>query len=128
MDLSVDLLCASHDSSTVPVSFLPRGTATESFRRRGMEKVLAAYRTERNDTGFIYYFTKTGLCRHLEIGPVSPDHTHETARLTLDYDVDLELFRRIFEALYRPGAPFGLAETVDRQSVVEGKNVSVGVN
>src|SRR3546814_16023881 len=77
-----------------------------------MEKVLAAYRTERNDTGFIYYFTKTGLCRHLEIGPVSPDHTHETTRLTLDYEVDLELFRRIFEALYRPGAPFGLAETV----------------
>lgn len=112
MDLTMDRLLADRTLDIVTAKGLPLGVATKSFTRAAMNKVLAAYKTEHNDTGFIYFFTKSGLCRHAEIGPVSPDHVHETARLTLDYDVDLELFRCIFDALYKPGEVFGLAELV----------------
>ena len=112
MDLTMDRLLADSELDIVTVRGLPLGTASKSFTRRAMDKVLAAYRTERNDTGFIYYFTRTGLCNHAEIAPLSPDHVHQTARLTLDYPEDIELFRRIFAALYRPGEVFGLTETV----------------
>jgi len=112
MDLTMDRLLADRSLDIVTAKGLPLGTATKSFTRGAMNKVLAAYRTERNDTGFIYLFTRSGLCSHAEIDPISPDHVHATARLTLDYPVDLELFRRIFAALYRPGEVFGLAEVV----------------
>jgi spore coat polysaccharide biosynthesis protein SpsF (cytidylyltransferase family) len=112
MDQTMDHLLADPMLDIVTVGGLPLGTATKSFTRAAMDKVLAAYRTERNDTGFIYFFTRTGLCRHLEIAPTSREHGHEGARLTLDYEADLELFRRIFEALHEPGAVFGLAAVV----------------
>jgi spore coat polysaccharide biosynthesis protein SpsF (cytidylyltransferase family) len=112
MDLTMDRLLADPAIDIVTVKGVPLGTATKSFTRRAMDKVLAAYRTERNDTGFIYFFTKSGLCRHVEIDVLGPQHVHPTARLTLDYEVDLALFRRIFEALYKPGQMFGLAEVV----------------
>lgn len=112
MDLTMDRLLADPGLGIVTTSGLPLGVGTKSFTRAAMETVLGHYRTEANDTGFIYFFTRTGLVRQAEIGPVSPDHVHETARLTLDYPEDLELFRRIFGALYRPGEVFGLAEVV----------------
>jgi spore coat polysaccharide biosynthesis protein SpsF (cytidylyltransferase family) len=112
MDLTMDRLRADPALDIVTVTGVPLGTATKSFTRRAMDKVLAAYRTERNDTGFIYFFTRSGLCRHVEIDALGPQHVHPTARLTLDYEADLALFRRIFEALYRPGRVFGLAEVV----------------
>ena len=113
MDLTMDRLLADPTIDIVSANGLPLGIASKAFTRHAMEKVLVAYRTVRNDTGFIYFFTKSGLCRHVEIEPLVPQHVHSTARLTLDYDADLELFRRIFEALYRPGLVFGLAELVE---------------
>jgi succinyl-CoA synthetase beta subunit len=77
-----------------------------------MKKVEAVYRTTNNDTGFMHFFTRTGICRHAEVQPDGPHHVHETARLTLDYDVDLAFFRRVFQTLYRPGGVFGLTELV----------------
>ena len=91
---------------------LPLGCNVKSFTRGAMEKVLSIYKTEKNDTGFADYFTKTGVCRHVEVSPHSPEHIHDTVRLTLDYEVDLDVFRRIFAALYKPGEVFGMADVV----------------
>ncbi len=77
-----------------------------------MRTVLAHYRTEKIDTGFIYFFTKTGLFKKGIVRPASPGHVLDNARLTLDYAEDLEVFTRIFEALYRPGEVFGLDEFI----------------
>lgn len=112
MDLTMDRLLADQDADIVSVTGVPLGTATKSFSRTAMDKVLDAYRTVSNDTGFAYFFTKTGLCNSIEIKPISEQHIHDTARLTLDYEADLELFRTIFEALYKPGAVFGLDDVV----------------
>ena len=113
MDLTVDKLLATPGTDIVTVQGLPLGTATKCFTQAAMRKVLNSYKTKENDTGFIYFFTKTGLCNHLEISPVSQDHVYDTARLTLDYEVDLALFRRIFGALYKPDEIFGLTEVVE---------------
>ena len=112
MDATMERLLADPSLDIVTVAGVPLGTATKSFTATAMAKVMAAYRTNRNDTGFIYFFTRSGLCRHLSIDAADPDHVHDGARLTLDYESDLEVFRRIFDALYRPGRVFGLAEVV----------------
>lgn len=112
MDVTTEALLADPTLDIVTMRGLPLGCATKSFTRVGMDKVLAAYRTERNDTGFIYFFTRSGLCRHLDLENSEPAFRHDTARLTLDYEADLAVFRAIFDALYRPGKVFGLAETV----------------
>jgi spore coat polysaccharide biosynthesis protein SpsF (cytidylyltransferase family) len=112
MDATMERLLGDPSLDIVTVAGVPLGTATKSFTAEAMSKVMAAYRTERNDTGFIYFFTKSGICRHQSIDVNEPDHRHDTARLTLDYEADLVLFRRIFDALYRPGRVFGLADAV----------------
>ncbi len=112
MDATTEALLADPSLDIVTMRGLPLGCATKTFTRKAMDKVLAAYLTERNDTGFIYFFTKSGLCRHLDLENVKPEWRHDTARLTLDYEADLALFRAIFAALYKPGKVFGLAETV----------------
>ena len=112
MDLTTEVLLADPDLDIVTIRGLPLGTATKSFTRRAMDKVLQHYRTQQNDTGFIYFFTKSGLCRHLDLAADNPAWRHDAARLTLDYEADLDLFRRIFSALYKAGSVFGLAEVV----------------
>jgi spore coat polysaccharide biosynthesis protein SpsF len=112
MDATMAHLIADPEIDIVTVQGLPLGTATKSFSRRAMTKVIEAYRTEQNDTGFIYFFTKSGICQHVELSRQNPSHRSDKARLTLDYPLDLELFLQIFKALYRPNAVFGLAEVV----------------
>ncbi len=123
LDLATDRLLSDPTLDIVSTVGLPLGINTKSFTRKGMDKVLAAYRTQHNDTGFMHFFTKTGLCKHAEVGPLGPQHIQNTARLTLDYDVDLEMFRLIFEGLYRPGKVFGLTELVrflnDHPEIIE---------
>ena len=112
MDATMDRLLSDPGIDIVTCDGLPLGTAVKSFTRRAMGKVFAHYRTEQNDTGFIYFFTKSNLCRHETIGPLSPAHIQKMARLTLDYPADLEVFTAIFEALEKPGRPASHAEVV----------------
>lgn len=112
MDASMDRLLSDPAIDIVTCDGLPLGTAVKSFTRRAMDKVFAQYRTEQNDTGFIYFFTKSGLCNHVAIGPLTPAHIQNTARLTLDYPADFEVFSKIFEALEKPGRPASHAEVV----------------
>ena len=112
MDITTSTLLADPTIDIVTMSGLPLGCASKSFTRVAMDKVAASYRTERNDTGFIYYFTKSGLCKHLELENSEPAWKHDTARLTLDYVSDLEVFRTIFASLYCPEKVFSLIDTV----------------
>ena len=100
MDITMEKLLADSTLDIVTVDGLPLGCATKSFSKKAMQKVLNFYATEKNDTGFIYYFTKTGLCEHKIITCDNPSHIHPTARLTLDYKADFELFEKIFTHLY----------------------------
>lgn len=112
MDRTMDFLRSKPELGIVLSEGLPLGVNCKSFTRSAMDVVLAHYRSERNDTGFIYYFTKTGLVKRDVVRAEGPNHQLDEARLTLDYPEDFEVFRRIFQALYRPGEIFGLDEFV----------------
>lgn len=112
MDLTMEKLLSDSSLDIVTCEGLPLGIASKSFTRNAMERVYGYYKTEKNDTGFIYFFTKTGLCKQAMVMPMNSEHVLDDARLTLDYQVDFELFRNIFEALYQRGKTFGLSEVV----------------
>lgn len=112
MGLTVQALL---DDPTVDIAScqgLPLGIAAKSFTRDAMEKVFRSYQTTQNDTGFIYFFTKTGLCKQHVIYPLSDKHVFNEARLTLDYAEDFEVFRIIIESINNGNALFSLEELV----------------
>jgi spore coat polysaccharide biosynthesis protein SpsF len=112
MDRTMEKLLSDRSLGIVTCEKLPLGVASKSFTRAAMEAVFKHYNSGQNDTGFIYFFTKTGLCKMAIVSPASPAHIHDEIRLTLDYEEDLALFRRIFEAFYREGQIFALEDVV----------------
>ena len=112
MDLVVDALINDPALDSAVTKGLPFGVNVKAFTQAALDKVVRHYKSLRNDTGFALYFIKSDLCRCREIAPVSQDHVLNEARLTLDYDADLEVIRRILEALYRPSQVASLADVV----------------
>jgi spore coat polysaccharide biosynthesis protein SpsF len=112
MDRTMDALLADPELGIVWSEGLPLGVNCKSFSRAAMETVYEHYQHGQNDTGFIYFFTKTDLVKKATVRPASPDHILDDARLTLDYDVDFEVFRRIFESLQPNGEVAKLADVV----------------
>lgn len=112
MDRCMDALLADESLGMVSVEGLPLGLASRAIRASALRTVREHCVTETNDTGFIYYFTRTGLCRHATLSPVSEAHRHETARLTLDYPEDLAFFRALFQELYVSGEVFRIEAIV----------------
>lgn len=113
MDLTMEKLLSDSTLDIVTCEKLPLGIASKSFTKTAMERVYGNYKSHENDTGFIYFFTKTGLCKQSVVGPLKKEHVLDEARLTLDYPQDLELFTKIYESLYNAGEVFGLDEVLD---------------
>ena len=112
MDLCMDRLLAEPDLGVVLTESLPLGLGSKVFRTSALRTVWNHHLTEKNDTGFMYYFTRTGLCKVDRIKPLGPEHVHEKARLTLDYPEDLAFFEALFKELYQERTTFGIGEIV----------------
>lgn len=112
MDLCMDRLLAEPEIDIVLTEGLPLGLGSKAFRASAVRTVWRNHLTHQNDTGFIYYFTRTGLCRTASIKPLRPEHVHEKARLTLDYPEDLAFFEALFMDLYKERTAFGIDEIV----------------
>lgn len=112
MDLCMDRLLAEPELGIVLTEGLPLGLGSKAFRASALATVWNNHLTQQNDTGFIYYFTRTGLCRTACIKPLKPEHVHDKARLTLDYPEDLAFFEALFQELYEEGTVFGIEEIV----------------
>lgn len=91
---------------------LPLGVNCKSFTTVAMHKVMAHYQSEQNDTGFIYFFTKTGLVGTAVERADDPSDQDSALRLTLDYAEDFEVFRCLIEALYQPGQVFDIRAAI----------------
>jgi len=112
MDLCMERLISEPELGIVVTEGVPLGLGSKAIRASAVRTVWSNHVTQQNDTGFIYYFTRTGLCKMATVKPLSPDHVHEKARLTLDYPEDLEFFQALFSELYRENAVFGIDEIV----------------
>jgi spore coat polysaccharide biosynthesis protein SpsF len=112
MDLCVEQLLADETLGIVMAEGLPLGLASNAFRAAALETVWRHHVTEQNDTGFMFYFTRTGLCKTSSVKPITPGHQHESARLTLDYPEDLTFFGVLFDLLSDQGEPFGVEQIV----------------
>lgn len=122
MDRAIEALLEDPDADVAVVDGLPLGISSKAIRQRAFATVRAAYRTRNNDTGFGYFFTRTGLCNVSHVVAPATDR-HAEARITLDYPEDLEFFRQVIDALHRPGSPIRLREILAllraRQDLVE---------
>ncbi|MGH8671295.1 MAG: cytidylyltransferase domain-containing protein [Burkholderiales bacterium] len=113
MDLCTEVLLNDEAVDVAYGEGLPLGLSTRVVRTRAFKKVFDCYKPGKNDTGFMYYLTRSGFFNVVTVKPRSPRYTHPTARLTLDYEEDLAFFTAIFERLYRPGKVFGVEEICD---------------
>jgi spore coat polysaccharide biosynthesis protein SpsF len=125
MDLCMDRLLAEPELGIVVTEGLPLGLGSKAFRTSALATVWSHHLTQKNDTGFIYYFTRTGLCRTACVKPLKPDHVHDKARLTLDYPEDLAFFEALFQELHKKGSVFGIEEIV---SLLQRRPELVGIN
>jgi spore coat polysaccharide biosynthesis protein SpsF (cytidylyltransferase family) len=112
MDRCVDRLLGDDSLDLVLSTGLPLGVNSKAIRARAIARIREHRVTEKNDHGFILFFTATGLCTTAVIRPVSPAHEHATARITLDYEDDLRFFNALHEAIPPLGRPFGVEEIV----------------
>jgi spore coat polysaccharide biosynthesis protein SpsF len=112
MDLCMDRLLAEPELGIVLTEDLPLGLGSKAIRASAIRAVWNNHITQQNDTGFMYYFTRTGLCRTARIKPLRPEHRHLKARLTLDYPEDLAFFEAVFMELHQERTLFGIDEIV----------------
>lgn len=98
MDRCMERLLSKPSLDVVLTDGLPFGMGSKALRASAVQRIWRHHTTERNDTGFMYYFTRTGLCT-VDRVEASPGHRHADARVTLDYPEDLRFFEAVSEAL-----------------------------
>lgn len=125
VDLAVDRLISDPEVDVVLPPDLPLGLAAKVLRGDAFRVVLDSYRTTRNDTGFMYYFTRSGLFEVVELGPIRATDVRPDIRLTLDYEEDLELLRTVFARLGGDSRRFGVADVT---SLFESSPELIAVN
>lgn len=112
IDRGIELLLERPDIDVALPPELPLGLAAKVVRGSAFETVRAGYRTANNDTGFMYFFTRSGLCTVESLPAVRPSHVRPDIRLTLDYNEDLVLMRTVFDRLDGDSRVFGVEEIV----------------
>ena len=129
IDYCLRELIADDSIDLVICNNLPLGIGSKAIRKSAFQKINQIYNTKQNDTGFMYYFTKTGYCNVKWLEPYNYKHIHKTARFTLDYVQDLQFFKAIFKELYKKGNVFG----IDQIMTLLNKNpklidINIGLN
>jgi len=74
MDLCMDRLLAEPELDIVLTEGVPLGLGSKAIRASAIRRVWSHHLTQQNDTGFIYFFTRTGLCKTARIRPQKPEH------------------------------------------------------
>ena len=98
MDKSIKkALDSKQKSYIVTQKDLPLGCSSYVFNIHTLKRIYQKYITKENDTGFIFYFTKTGLCQVIYTNKDKKIREHDKdIRLTVDYPDDIKLIKFIF--------------------------------
>lgn len=97
------------DADLIRAMDLPHGIYSYGYKPSALKKVLEI-KDSSNTEVWMKYFTDTGLFKVHDMEIESPLHRQPSVRLVLDYPDDLEFFKVVFDALYRPGEVFTLDE------------------
>lgn len=108
MDLALAIVERGEAEVAYSGTDLPLGSGTKAFGGDCLARVYECYVPGKNDTGFGYYLTKSGLFRVKPVACANTQHIMPDLRLTLDYPEDLEVFRRIYAEADRLGQPASL--------------------
>jgi spore coat polysaccharide biosynthesis protein SpsF (cytidylyltransferase family) len=76
---------------------LPFGLNVKAFTKSALNKVHEIYLSKNNDTGFGLYFLQESVLKVSKLGLIKDSHKNETLRLTLDYEEDYQLIKKIIE-------------------------------
>src|SRR5690606_26793491 len=80
----------------------PLGVSPIGVKAGALEKICSIKDTQNTETGWMKFFTETGMFRVKHLRPRDTELTDTSIRLTLDYDEDLRLFEKIYEKLKEP--------------------------
>lgn len=89
---------------TLPHGAFSYGVKPEAFRK------IVEIKDQTNTEVWGRYFTDTDLFEVYDLPIENELHRQPGLRMTLDYPADLEFFKAVFAALYRPGEVFTLDE------------------
>jgi spore coat polysaccharide biosynthesis protein SpsF len=98
LDLALEAVNCGECDVAFTGNGLPLGSGTKAFKSKCLEHIYQQYVPGKNDTGFGYYLTRSGLFTVKPIEAQGVALTASDIRLTLDYQEDLELFRQIYRA------------------------------
>ena len=87
---------------------LPHGAYSYGVNPQALLKIMEIKDQTDSET-WGRYFTDTDLFEVYDL-PIPPSHRLPELRMTLDYPEDLEFFKAVFAALYKPGQVFTLDE------------------
>lgn len=88
----------------------PHGIVPAGIRTSALEKICKLKKTDNTETGYKEFFTSTNLFKCKYIFPESKISFSEKMRLTLDYQEDLDLAKKIFSEL---GTNFHFMEVIE---------------
>ena len=89
---------------TLPLGAFSYGVKPEAFRK------IVEIKDQTNSEVWGRYFTDTDLFEVYDLPIENELHRQPNLRMTLDYPADLEFFKAVFAALYRPGEVFTFDE------------------
>lgn len=86
---------------------LPHGIFSYGIKVDALRKVVEIKNSKDTEV-WGRYFTDTGLFNVVDFNVTNPFHRRPGLRLTIDYPEDLEVFKKINDALYKEGEVFSL--------------------
>ena len=113
-EVAIDLAITSHLEASCNVTIMenmPYGTASEIFTISTLKIILDTVQ-EPDNTEYLEYYLENS--RYFSVNTWTSNYVfNDIMRLTLDYSEDFDLFKKVFEKLYRKNNKFVLQDAIE---------------